>query len=112
MPQPPESEAVRLWRDFAKLNLTVSWKHDVDITVTDLELWKSILLGWFWIDAKGKKHKKSPAIKPLLDEYERQQFDAIQQNGSGVHCSQGVPERTSRRVPEFSMPALLTRTRM
>src|SRR5438094_6654513 len=63
--------AVKLWRDKFRLNLSASWKRDVEITVKDLKLWKSILDGWYWIDTKGKKQKKAPGIKNLLTEYER-----------------------------------------
>jgi hypothetical protein len=109
----PDSEPVRLWRNQFKLNLSVSWKADVDKTVTDIDLWKSILEGWgYW--HKGKWKKKSPAIKSLLDEYERIQFDrnAIQSQRNGVHSTEGIPERATRILPESGMPSLLDRTRM
>src|SRR5215831_13683898 len=67
----PDCESVKLWRDTFKLNLSASWKRDVEVTVKDLNLWKSILDNWFWIDAKGKKRTKHPGIKGLLDEYDR-----------------------------------------
>lgn len=67
----PDCEPVRLWRERFKLNLSASWKADVEKTVTDLDLWKSILDGWFYIE-HGKKKTKHPGIKGLLDEYERQ----------------------------------------
>ena len=66
-----ECEAVKLWRDKFKLNISASWKHDVEITITDLELWKEILEGWFYFDKRRKKHTKHPGMKGLLDEYER-----------------------------------------
>ena len=100
-----DSEPVRLWRDFARLNISASWKADVDKTVTDLNLWKSILAQW-------KREKRHPGIKGILDEYESRQFDAIQQKGNGVHCKEGISERATRILPESGMPSLLDRTRM
>jgi hypothetical protein len=38
-----DSPAVAAWRDFAKLNLSQSWKADVDKTVVDVQLWREIL---------------------------------------------------------------------
>lgn len=67
----PDCDSVRLWREKFKLNLSNSWKRDVEKTITDLKLWKSILDGWFYFDAKGKKRTKHPGIKNLLTEYER-----------------------------------------
>lgn len=88
-----DSPAVKLWRDKFKLNLSASWKHDVDITVTDIELWKSILAGWKWQDAKGKWHNKAPGIKELLTEYERLE----QNNGHGE--APAVPTRGRKGIP-------------
>ena len=107
-----DSEPVRMWRDFARLNLSASWKADVDKTVTDIDLWRSILAGWKWRDYKGKWHKRHPGIKALLDEYERRQFDGIQQKGSGVHSEESVPERWDRKLPESGLPILLSRSRI
>ena len=108
-----DSVPVRMWRDKFKLNLSASWKADVDKTVTDLKLWADILKDWgYWKDGKWKR--KSPAIKVLLDEYERIQFDrdAIQPQGNGVHRKEGISERATRILPESGMPSLLDRTRM
>lgn len=66
-----EQPAVKLWRDKFNLNLSASWKRDVAITVQDLDLWREILDGWFYFDAKGKKRNRHPGIKNLLTEYER-----------------------------------------
>jgi|ERR1041384_3587176 hypothetical protein len=66
-----DCQAVKLWRDRFKLNLSNSWKRDVEVTVTDLKLWKWILDNWYWIDDAGKRHSKHPGIKGLLTEYER-----------------------------------------
>lgn len=67
----PDSEPVRLWRERFKLNLSASWKADVEKTVTDLDLWKTILETWGWFDSNKKWHSRSPGIKGLLTEYER-----------------------------------------
>lgn len=66
----PDCEAVTLWRKKFSLNLSRSWKADVEKTVTDLDLWKEILDGWFYFK-DGKKFTKHPGIKGLLTEYER-----------------------------------------
>lgn len=66
----PDCEAVTLWRTKFRLNMSQSWKADVEKTVTDLDLWKSILDGWFYVE-HGKKKTKHPGIKNLLSEYER-----------------------------------------
>jgi len=100
-----DSLPIRLWRDTFKLNLSQSWKADVDKTVTDLKLWKSILAQW-------KREKRHPGIKGLLDEYERREFDAIQQKGNGVYREEGISERATRILFESGMPSLLDRTRM
>lgn len=108
--QPPDCLPVKLWRDFAHLNLSASWKRDVETTITDIELWKQILSGWHYFDKKGKKHRKSPAIKPLLDEYERRQFDAIQPKGNGIHSTESLPQRPERLVSQHGMPPLLEKS--
>lgn len=102
-----DSEPVRLWRDFSKLNISQNWKHDVDITVTDIELWKSILAGWKWQDAQGRWHKKHPGIKNLLAEYERLSMNgrqnvpaAVLAQDVSVRSEQSLPARSLGRVPE------------
>ena len=97
-----DCEAVKLWRDTFRLNLSASWKRDVELTVKDLGLWKEVLIYW-------KKNRRHPGIKGLLDEYERQY--EIQQERNRVHCAKGVPERSAVRVPELRMPLLLERSR-
>jgi hypothetical protein len=104
--------AVQLWRDRFRLNLSASWKHDVEITVTDLSLWQEILDGWFYFDAKRKKRSKAPGIKNLLTEYERLSTNhAIQQKRSGIHRTEGIPERPQGVLPKLEMPSLLERQR-
>ena len=97
-----DSACVKLWRDTFRLNLSASWKADVDKTVTDIDLWKSILAQW-------KREKRHPGIKGILDEYERRQFDAIQQKGNGVYRTQSLPQRTSGILSEPGLPTLLDR---
>ena len=101
----PDSPSVEMWRRQFRLNLSASWKADVDKTVTDLSLWRQVLEKW-------KREKRHPGIKGILDEYERREFDAIQQKGNGVHRSEGISERATRILPESGMPSLLDRTRM
>src|SRR2546427_8350427 len=93
MKQTADSPAVKAWRDKFRLNLSQSWKHDVDITVLDLTLWEDILAHWKWEDDKGKWHRKAPGIKALLDEYERRSFDAIQQESSRVYSEESLPQK-------------------
>jgi len=104
-----ESEAVKLWRDKFKLNLSSSWKRDVEITVTDLDLWQKILDGWRYRDDRGHWHTRHPGIKGLLDEYERLKADAIRQESGGVHRAESVPERVAGRMSEQRVPVLLAR---
>lgn len=73
----PDSPCVKLWRDTFLLNLSASWKADVDKTITDLALWRSILDGWYYIKA-GKKIRKAPGIKNLLTEYERRSYERLE----------------------------------
>ena len=97
-----DSEAVKLWRDKFHLNLSASWKRDVDVTVRDIELWREILENWQYQDKKGKWHKKSPAIKVLLDEYERIRFDRMEADNQRHHEASVVPARGRERVSEGS----------
>ncbi len=99
-----DSAAVRLWRDTFRLNLSASWKHDVEITVTDLDLWKKILDGWgYW--RNGKWIKKAPGIKNLLTEYERLKADEIpkpaprQTEYPSARGPQRISERSASVVP-------------
>lgn len=67
----PDSEAVKIWRDFTRYNLNASRKRDIDLTVTDLELWKFVLDHWGYFK-KGKWVKFNPlAVGHQLSEYER-----------------------------------------
>jgi len=100
-----DSEAVKLWRDKFKLNISASWKLDVDKTVTDIELWREILAGWYYIKA-GKKIRKAPGIKNLLTEYERLATDhkgTEKHNGPesvSDHHRPWLSKRSNSDVPE------------
>lgn len=110
-----DNPAVKLWRDKFNLNLSASWKRDVEITIKDLALWSKILEGWWYLDAKGKRRNKAPGVKPLLDEYERilqqRADDAIQQNGRRVYSAESLPPRIEGVLPKQEMPTLLARER-
>jgi len=95
-----DSLAVKLWRDWAHLNLSASWKADVDKTVTDIDLWAEILEGWYYFDAKGKKHRKHPGIKGLLDEYER--LAAANEDAEKHHGQKPVSDRDRPWLSERS----------
>ncbi len=93
-----DSEPVKLWRDKFNLNLSVSWKADVDKTVTDLKLWKEILRGWGYY-RNGKWIKKAPGIKNLLTEYERlaaSNEDAKKHHGKESVSDSGRPWLSKR----------------
>jgi len=85
-----DSEPVKLWRDFARLNLSASWKADVDKTVKDLSLWKSILAQW-------KREKRHPGIKGLLVEYERREFDRNENRERRTDVREHIEPRLSER---------------
>lgn len=103
-----DSEAVTLWRNRFRLNLSKSWKADVDITVTDIELWKSILAGWKWQDTQGRWHKKHPGIKGLLTEYERLEMkkNELRAKAISARSGQSIPTRPMGRVPDSLVPSL------
>ncbi len=101
--------AVTLWRNAFKLNLSASWKADVEKTVTDLKLWKKIIDGWYYFDAKGKKRTKHPGIKGLLTEYERlatTNADVEKHNGKEPvpdHHRPWLSERREGNVPQVPL---------
>lgn len=95
-----DSEPVKLWRDLFKLNLSASWKADVDKTITDIDLWREILANWHYFKA-GKKIRKSPGIKQLLTEYERLEQD--KRDHQALVISTGSRERLSE-WRDSSMP--------
>ena len=91
----PDSEPVKLWREKFKLNLSASWKADVEKTITDLDLWKSLLDSWWYIDSQGKKRTKHPGIKNLLTEYERRLQNIQSDHKAGTlpaRCRAGLSE--------------------
>lgn len=100
--------AVDLWRRKFKLNLSASWKRDVEITVKDLETWKEILDNWFYFDSEGKKHAKHPGIKGLLDEYEyqtRKHERDVQAFALSARSGERVSEGSGGYVPKVSSQA-------
>lgn len=97
----PDSEAVDLWRRKFRLNLSSSWKQDVEKTITDLDLWREILDGWFYVE-HGKKKTKHPGIKGLLTEYERQKCNQQLQDVSANHEAPAVSTRSGERLSEGS----------
>lgn len=101
----PDSDAVKLWRDKFRLNLSKSWKADVDKTVTDLALWREILDGWYWLDRYGNKISKSPGIKQLLTEYERLSANKHDHEAEAIsrHSGEGLSERGNGNVSQVSL---------
>ncbi len=71
----PEHPSVKIWRDTFKMNTSVGYKSDIELTVgpdgeAGLRLWKSILDGW-WYVKNGKKIRRNPLdIKGQLSAYE------------------------------------------
>lgn len=62
---------MRLWRDTFRYNLSPGRKRDIDLTVTDLELWKQVLVSWgYWKQGKWKSFNPF-AVGHQLSEYER-----------------------------------------
>ena len=96
-----DSPCVKLWRDTFKLNLSTSWKADVDKTVTDVELWREILSTW-WYYKNGRKVKKSPAIKTLLDEYESRAREQLEARNRRNNEAEAVSIRSGARLSERS----------
>jgi len=94
-----DSEPVKLWRDLFKLNLSASWKSDVDKTITDIDLWRDILAHWYYIK-NGKKIRKSPAIKPLLDFYESREREQLEARNQRNNQASVVSTRSGERISE------------
>ncbi len=96
-----DSDAVRAWRDLFKLNISASWKHDIDITIKDIELWREILKGWgYW---KGRKWvKKAPFIKDLLSEYESRTREQLEARNRRNNEAEAVSGRSGARLSERS----------
>lgn len=68
-----DSEAVKAWRDHFRLNCSPGRKQDIDLTVTDLALWRDVLRSWGY-HRGGKWIKFNPlAIGHQLSEYERRE---------------------------------------
>lgn len=88
------SESVKIWRDTFKLNLRIGFREDIISTVTDLELWKSLLAEW-------KEKKWNPlSVKEQLSEYERRTHSKLHQRIS-------IQESLHTRLPErrdFDLP--------
>jgi hypothetical protein len=104
-----DSPPVKLYRDTFKFNLKIGFKLDIERTVTDLDLWKSVLTNWgYW--KEGKWVKYSPLnVKGMISEYERRESAAKRSyDAAAVKPSQpaslrdagkvGIPERSNGRV--------------
>ena len=88
------SEAIKIWRDTFKLNLKVGFKHDIEVTVLNLDLWKSLLTEW-------KEKKWNPLnIKVILNEYERRESQTKRTDATHRHQSQDCPTISPTRLPE------------
>jgi hypothetical protein len=67
----PESPAVRAYRDKFRLNLSPGRRHDIEVTVTDLNLWNQVLNNWGYVK-NGKWKSFNPlSVGKMLSEYER-----------------------------------------
>jgi len=99
-----EHPAVKLWRDHFHLNLSASWKADVEKTITELDLWKEILDSWWYIDSQGKKRTRHPGIKNLLTEYERRLQNIQSDNEApavSARSGAGISERCDSSMPQM-----------
>ncbi len=107
-----DNPAVKAYRDKFKFCPSVGFRRDIAITVQDLDLWKTVIRDWWYMDTKGKKRKKNPlGIKAMLDDYGRlvELKNAIQQKDGRVHRAEGFPERNQGRMSESRVPVLLER---
>ena len=95
-----DSAAVKVWRETFKLNLKLGFKIDIDVTVTNLDAWRSLLNEW-------KEKKWNPlSIKEQLSEYERRQSNSYtrsvqqppQRRTNAENNPDGLPERRDSRV--------------
>ncbi len=96
-----DSLAVKMWRDTFLLNISVSWKADVDKTVTDVELWREILANWHYYK-NGRKIKKSPAIKTLLDVYESRAREQLEARNRRHNEAEAISGRSREGLSERS----------
>ena len=96
-----DSEAVRIWRDAFRLNLSASWKRDVEVTVQDVELWKRLIASWHYYK-NGRKIKKSPAIKTLLDEYEQREREQLEARNRRHNEAEAISGRSREGLSERS----------
>ena len=96
-----EHEAVKAYRQQFKLCPKIGFREDIIATVTDLDLWKSVLATWgYWKEDKWIKF--SPLnVKGMMAEYERR---ARQSNKSDAAVSvqrEGISQRGTARVSEW-----------
>ena len=97
-----EHEAVKAYRDQFKLNVNLGFREDIISTVTNLELWKTVLANWgYWKEAKWNKFNPRN-VKGLLSEYdlrERQSKRANVTNGQSVEFRPN-DQNNPARLPE------------
>ena len=77
-----DSLAVKIWRDHFKMNLNLGYRHDIDATITDLELWAFVIRNWGYYK-NGKWVNYNPLnVGHLLSEYER--LERKRESGSAI----------------------------
>ena len=96
-----DSPAVKAYRDQFKLNCSEGRRKDIDATVTNLDLWKSVLENWGYIK-NGKWIKFSPlSVGKMLAEYERREKQSKRPNDSAGIQRQGLSERSEAGVSKW-----------
>ena len=70
------------WRDHFKMNLNLGYRHDIDATITDLELWRFVIEHWGY-NSRGKWVSFNPlSVSKQLSEYER--LERKRESGSAI----------------------------
>ena len=96
--------AVKAYRDAFKFCPNLGFRKEIVQTVTDLDLWKSILSTWgFAKDGKWKAHNPLN-VKGMMQEYERRASQHTKRSdgpAGGIHSEPRPDEKdVSVRLPE------------
>jgi hypothetical protein len=94
--------AVKMYRDIFKFCPNLGFRKEIILTVTDLDLWKSILSTWgFSKDGKWKSHNPLN-VKGLMSEYERRAAKHTERsNATDRSKRDSLPNGSEARVSEW-----------